>query len=443
MNKRKISLLVLVMVILMGCAYSAPVFAAINPYVTYEAEKYSDQQGVQTEPCSEGGENVGYIENGDWIKYASVDFGDGANRFDVRLSSATEGGNIELHLDNPTGTMIGNLSFTGTGDWQIWETVSCPVYGAKGVHDLYLIFTGDSGDYLFNINWWKFNSGEAIPTIWFNKTVAKLKQGAYDKLTATIVPDGDANISFKSSNSAVAEIVESIYDKDTKTATATIIGKSEGTTTIVAEAGDGVVSAECKVVVSGRAYAVLNPIKDTVLGAEVNISGSSILDETCIKVISPDKTIMFFDTVHGKEFSETIKLPIDAVTGRYTVIAGKNQSVTTAEFEVKEQISHGVFSNDADGMSEITELTKGQQIYRVETVKNTDSADLKCILVLAQYSSDGVLKSVASTTNTIAPGETAELKLQSKVIEHGDYIKSFLWNDIGEMKPLAKAAVIE
>ncbi|WP_285786412.1 cellulose binding domain-containing protein, partial [Microbispora sp. NBRC 16548] len=39
--------------------------------------------------------------------------------------------------------------------WQTWTTVSCPVTGATGTHDLYLKFTGGSG-YLFNLNWWQF-----------------------------------------------------------------------------------------------------------------------------------------------------------------------------------------------------------------------------------------------------------------------------------------------
>ncbi len=46
----------------------------------------------------------------------------------------------------------------GTGGWQTWTTVTCPVSGATGTHDLYLRFTGGSG-YLFNVNWWQFTGG--------------------------------------------------------------------------------------------------------------------------------------------------------------------------------------------------------------------------------------------------------------------------------------------
>ncbi|MBP2629613.1 MAG: xynD2 [Firmicutes bacterium] len=135
----------------------APGIGNLNPYVKTEAETICWESGVETENCSEGGMNVGYIENGDWIKVKGVNFGSGAASFDASVASATNGGNIELRLDSPTGTLIGTCAIQGTGNWQSWVTKSCNVSGATGVHDLYLKFTGGSG-YLFNLNWWKFNS---------------------------------------------------------------------------------------------------------------------------------------------------------------------------------------------------------------------------------------------------------------------------------------------
>lgn len=129
----------------------------VNPYKNNEAEMIAFSSGIKTEVCQEGGMNVGYIENGDWIKIKGVDFGSGANSFKARVASGASGGNIELHLDSPTGSLVGTCPITGTGGWQNWTTKSCGVNGAAGVHDLYLKFTGDSG-YLFNVNWWKFGS---------------------------------------------------------------------------------------------------------------------------------------------------------------------------------------------------------------------------------------------------------------------------------------------
>jgi arabinoxylan arabinofuranohydrolase len=101
--------------------------------------------------------DVTNIQNGDYIKVKSVDFGTGATSFSARVASSTSGGSIELHLDNLTSSSIGACAVTGTGGAQTWKTLSsCPVTSATGVHDLFLRFTGGSGD-LFNVNWWKFD----------------------------------------------------------------------------------------------------------------------------------------------------------------------------------------------------------------------------------------------------------------------------------------------
>jgi hypothetical protein len=72
----------------------------LNPYDTTQAETICWEAGVETEVCSEGGIDVGNIENGDYIKVKGVNFGTGANSFVARVASATSGGNIELRLDN-------------------------------------------------------------------------------------------------------------------------------------------------------------------------------------------------------------------------------------------------------------------------------------------------------------------------------------------------------
>jgi hypothetical protein len=111
--------------------------------------------GIQTETCNEGGEDIGYIENGDYLAFNNLDFGSGAVSFQARAASATSGGSIELRLGSSTGTLIGTCPVAGTGDWQTWTTATCNVSGVSGMQNLYLVFTGESG-YLFNFNWFKF-----------------------------------------------------------------------------------------------------------------------------------------------------------------------------------------------------------------------------------------------------------------------------------------------
>lgn len=128
-----------------------------SAFTQIEAERFDNQKGVQTETCTEGGENVGYIENGDYAVYKNIDFGSGAKSFQARVASGSSGGNIEIRLDRINGTLIGTCPVAGTGAWQNWNDVKCSVSGVSGKHDVYLKFTGGSG-YLFNLNWFKFTT---------------------------------------------------------------------------------------------------------------------------------------------------------------------------------------------------------------------------------------------------------------------------------------------
>lgn len=136
----------------------APQVGTLNPYTRQEAETIAWSSGVETEPASEGGMNVGWIENGDYTKVKGAAFGAGATSFTARVASATSGGRIEMRLDGTGGTIVGTCTVPATGGWQTWTTVTCPVSGAVGTHDLYLRFTGGSGN-LFNVNWWQFAGG--------------------------------------------------------------------------------------------------------------------------------------------------------------------------------------------------------------------------------------------------------------------------------------------
>ncbi|MDI1460984.1 family 43 glycosylhydrolase [Catellatospora sp. KI3] len=133
-----------------------PQVGTLNPFTRQEAETIAWGSGVETEPSSEGTQNLGYLDNGDYVKVKGVAFGSGAASFSARVASAGSGGAIELRLDSLTGPVVGTCAVSATGGYQTWTTVSCGVSGATGTRDLYLRFTGAGGG-LFNLNWWQFN----------------------------------------------------------------------------------------------------------------------------------------------------------------------------------------------------------------------------------------------------------------------------------------------
>lgn len=135
-----------------------------DAFTRIEAESYDTMYGVQTEPCAEGGENIGYININDWVMYKDINFGtDGALSISARSSAQYDnGGKIEVRLGSLTGTTIATLTADHTGSWQTWSTVSGNLNGrVTGLNDLYLVFTGVTSS-LLNLNWIEFSKTEAV-----------------------------------------------------------------------------------------------------------------------------------------------------------------------------------------------------------------------------------------------------------------------------------------
>ncbi|MFZ5987510.1 MAG: cellulase family glycosylhydrolase [Bacillota bacterium] len=119
---------------------------------TVEAEAYDNMSGVQTETCTEGGQNVGYIDTGDWMDYV-VDVGtSGTYTVEFRVASLNNTGKLSLRNGS---TVLSTVTFPSTGGWQTWSTVSTTVNLNAGRQTLRVYADGE----LFNINWMKFSLG--------------------------------------------------------------------------------------------------------------------------------------------------------------------------------------------------------------------------------------------------------------------------------------------
>lgn len=116
-----------------------------------EAEAYSAMSGVQTEACTEGGQNVGYIDTGDWMAYNSITFPtSGSYRVEYRVAS-TSGGTASLDL-NAGSVVLGQVGIPNTGGWQNWTTVSQTVTINAGTYNVG-VFAQQGG---WNLNWIRF-----------------------------------------------------------------------------------------------------------------------------------------------------------------------------------------------------------------------------------------------------------------------------------------------
>jgi alpha-N-arabinofuranosidase len=104
------------------------------------ADRFAAQSGIQAAACSEGGQCIGWIEDGDWVRYERVDFGTGTDTIVLRAASPGTGGVIELRLDSPTGDLLGTCQVSGTGDWQKWNSFRAAIKPTSGARTLCLVF---------------------------------------------------------------------------------------------------------------------------------------------------------------------------------------------------------------------------------------------------------------------------------------------------------------
>jgi beta-glucanase (GH16 family) len=131
-----------------------------DAYAQIQAESFNASAGVQTEACSEGGQNVGWIANGDWLQFNNVEFGSGGARdFVARVASGAGGGAsglVEVRLDSRNNAPIGSFAVGNTGGWQTWRSIPGNASGVSGRHTVFLTFSsGQPADFV-NVNWFQF-----------------------------------------------------------------------------------------------------------------------------------------------------------------------------------------------------------------------------------------------------------------------------------------------
>jgi hypothetical protein len=135
----------------------------VNAYATIQAESYTSKApGPVSETTTDigGGLDIGYIRSGDWLGYASVNFGSTpATQFVARVASwAATGvtGTVEVHLDSATSSAVGLFTISSTGGYQNWVTMTTPISSTTGTHPVYLVFKSATTGHFVNINWFDF-----------------------------------------------------------------------------------------------------------------------------------------------------------------------------------------------------------------------------------------------------------------------------------------------
>jgi hypothetical protein len=102
---------------------------------------------VDIEACSEGGFNVGWVQNGEWLEYTVNVTQAGVYSLQARVASNTSTGSVQFEMNGLNIT--GVLSVPFTGGWQNWQSIAQTGFSlTAGVHVLRMKMTGND----FNVN---------------------------------------------------------------------------------------------------------------------------------------------------------------------------------------------------------------------------------------------------------------------------------------------------
>jgi endoglucanase len=154
-----------------------------------EAEDYINMSGIQTETTTDigGGENIGYVDIGDWVTY-DLDITD-AGIYDVTIRHAGYAGNFNVSIDD---IFLQKVTFPKTAGWQVWDNYTTEMSFSKGQHVMKLKFNSAGT----NLNWYQFE--------W--KRLTNVENPVYDDIRIYPNPaDKYVNIKF-GSNMGAGEI---------------------------------------------------------------------------------------------------------------------------------------------------------------------------------------------------------------------------------------------
>jgi hypothetical protein len=142
--------------------------AAAPPAVqTRQAEAFTEMSGIYTTPGLPVRDPmpgvISYVDDGDWVRYRSVNFGAGhaIARVRARVATPYAGGHITFHVGSLDGPVLADIAVEPTGTWyrDFVSQATAASAGITGVHDVYVRFSGPgngSGWGIADVDWFKF-----------------------------------------------------------------------------------------------------------------------------------------------------------------------------------------------------------------------------------------------------------------------------------------------
>ena len=101
---------------------------------------------VDTEPCIEGGHNLGWVANGEWLNYTLKTVTPGTYTVTIRVAGEVTNRTraVDVSFD---GVKVGRANVGATEDWQVWKDITIPNVQVGNAKVMRLTAVGDG----FNI----------------------------------------------------------------------------------------------------------------------------------------------------------------------------------------------------------------------------------------------------------------------------------------------------
>ncbi|MFB9325576.1 carbohydrate binding domain-containing protein [Paenibacillus aurantiacus] len=138
-------------------------------YAHASAAQAWEMQGLQLEEASEGGKNVGFMDEGDLLQYKISAAVDAEYVLSARVASGDADSTIRLRVKNEAGDSVASedVKLGSTGGWQTYKTLYFePVRLASGQH------------YYINFEGYDYNS------LWLDLSANTVQNGSFDEGTA-------------------------------------------------------------------------------------------------------------------------------------------------------------------------------------------------------------------------------------------------------------------
>lgn len=140
---------------------------------------YRTAEDVDLENCSDvgGGSDIGWVEGGEWTKYAvNVQ---SAGNYDITLRVASPLSGKSLHIEMNGVDKTGSVSVPNTGGWQTWANVTIPAVSLSAGLQTMKVVMDSAG---LNLNFVKV-AAPTVPTSTSLKARFYPRSGAADRMT--------------------------------------------------------------------------------------------------------------------------------------------------------------------------------------------------------------------------------------------------------------------